>query len=164
MRSAALAVAGLTLTYALTLASFHPLDLVVGAGLSLVLLAGLRTAPVVVDVSPGHGFGRRLLGFPVFVAALLFDVAAGTWDVALRVAHLRALERPGIVVIPMQERTALGVAVSALAMTLSPGSVFVDLDWRRRIMLLHVIDASNPAAVRAHHRHFYERYQRPVFP
>jgi multisubunit Na+/H+ antiporter MnhE subunit len=48
--------------------------------------------------------------------------------------------------------------------TLSPGSVLVDIDWQRRDMLLHVIDASDPDAVRADLERFYDRYQRRVFP
>jgi multisubunit Na+/H+ antiporter MnhE subunit len=31
-------------------------------------------------------------------------------------------------------------------------------------MLVHVLDASDPDAVRRHHDRFYERYQRMVFP
>jgi len=31
-------------------------------------------------------------------------------------------------------------------------------------MLFHVIDASDPDAVRVHFNRFYQRYQRPVFP
>jgi multicomponent Na+:H+ antiporter subunit E len=31
-------------------------------------------------------------------------------------------------------------------------------------MLLHVLDAADPDAVRRHHAAFYERHQRSVFP
>jgi multisubunit Na+/H+ antiporter MnhF subunit len=39
--------------------------------------------------------------------------------------------------------------VTALAASLSPGSVLVDIDWDRRDLLMHVIDASDPDGVRA---------------
>jgi multisubunit Na+/H+ antiporter MnhE subunit len=42
--------------------------------------------------------------------------------------------------------------------------VFIDLDEAAGVMLLHVIDASDPEQVRAAHLRFYERYQRRVFP
>jgi multisubunit Na+/H+ antiporter MnhE subunit len=100
----------------------------------------------------------------VFAAAVAADVAAGTWDVALRVLHLRHLDRPGTVRVPIGARTDRGVAVSALATTLSPGAVLVDVDWERREMLVHVIDASDPAAVCARLERFYDRFQRRVFP
>jgi multicomponent K+:H+ antiporter subunit E/multicomponent Na+:H+ antiporter subunit E len=80
------------------------------------------------------------------------------------VLHLRRLEQPGLVRIPIGERSERGVAVSALATTLSPGTVLVDVDWERRDLLLHVIDASDPDAVRARLQRFYDRFQRRVFP
>ena len=150
--------------YALTLASADPLDLLAGLLLGAVLLAALR--PPVPQGSGGHGppFARRVAAFPLFALGLLADIARGTWDVALRVVHLRPVDHPGIVRIPIGDRTPLGVAVSALATTLSPGSVFIDVDEAAGVMLLHVIDASDPDQVRATHLRFYERYQRRVFP
>jgi multisubunit Na+/H+ antiporter MnhE subunit len=56
------------------------------------------------------------------------------------------------------------LAATALALTLSPGEVLVDIDRSRGVMLVHVIDAHDPDAVRARHDHFYRRYQRGVFP
>ena len=106
----------------------------------------------------------RVAAFPLFVVGVLGDIVSGTWDVALRVLHLRRLEQPGIVRVPIGDRTERGVAVSALATTLSPGSVLVDIDWERRDMLLHMIDARDPDAVRERLQRFYDRYQRRVFP
>ncbi|CCF84740.1 Na+/H+ antiporter subunit E [Nitrolancea hollandica] len=48
--------------------------------------------------------------------------------------------------------------------TLAPGSVLVDVDWERGVMLFHLLDASDPDATRATVARFYERYQRAVFP
>lgn len=158
-----LRIALLTAVYALMLASAHPLDLATGALLSIAVTLALDRRRR--DERPNApSLASRLAASPLFVAGLVSDVACGTWDVALRVLHLRALDRPGIVTIPIGDRSRTGVAVSALASTLSPGSVLVDIDWARGQMLMHVVDASDPDAVRAHHLHFYERYQRRVFP
>ena len=159
------AALGLGVVYALTLGSTDPVDLATGAvlGAVLVVLLGRRlrldrerrqTPPLL----------QRILWFPVFAAAVVADIARGTWDVSLRVLHIRRLERPGIVRVPIGDRTERGLAVSALATTLSPGSVLVDIDRERRDLLVHVIDASDPDAVRAGLQRFYERYQRKVFP
>jgi multisubunit Na+/H+ antiporter MnhE subunit len=163
-----LAVVLLTLVYALTLASLDPLDLALGAVLAIAATVGLRGAPG----AQGRGareagagdLGGRILAFPLLAAGLLGEVLRGTWDVLLRAVHVRPIDRPGIVLVPIEERTPLGVAVAGLATTLSPGSVLVDVDWEREAMLVHVIDATDPASVRAAHRRFYERYQRRVFP
>lgn len=136
-----------------------------------VLLGVLVAAAVLALPAPGERLGsgdvrpvRRIAGLPRFAWAVLRDVVAGTWDVALRVLHLRDLEQPGFVEVPIGERSDVGLAVSALATTLSPGSVLVEIDEARGTMLLHVIDASDPDAVRLAHQRFYDEAQRPVLP
>jgi multicomponent Na+:H+ antiporter subunit E len=163
MRRLVIPIALLTLVYALVLGSFSLADLALGAILSGVLLFVLRGF-----VLPGEpassGLVGRVAGFFPFAAMAVRDVVVGTWQVALVTLHLRELGRPGIVAIPIGERTETGVAVSALVATLSPGEVLVDVDWGRGVMLIHVIDASDPDGLRRHHKEFYRRYQKRVFP
>ena len=159
-----LALVLLVLVYALVLASFHPWDLAIGGGVAAALLWGARAFLFGGRPQPSPGLGGRLVAFVPFVAARIRDIVRGTCNVALVVLHLRPLRHPGIVAVPIGERTRLGVAVSALVMTLSPGEFLVDVDWQRRAMLLHVLDASDPDAVREAHERFYRRYQRRVFP
>ena len=159
------AAAGLALVYVLTLASADPVDLAIGALLGAVLAGLLRDR---LRLGPGGHLrpplAQRAAWLPVLAGAVLADILHGTWDVALRVLHLRALKRPGLVRVPIAERSERGVAVSALATTLSPGTVLIDIDWERRDLLLHVIDASDPDGVRDRLQRFYDRYQRRVFP
>lgn len=162
--SRALAAIALVLIYALTLASFHPWDLVLGAILATAVLAWARRALPLASQEARPSPGARLLRFPGFAAAVLAEVVHGTWQVAVVVAGLRPLARPGIVLIPLGERTVSGVAASGWALTLSPGEVLVDVDWQRSVMLVHLLDAGDPEAVRARHQRFYSRWQRGVFP
>jgi multicomponent K+:H+ antiporter subunit E/multicomponent Na+:H+ antiporter subunit E len=154
----------LGLVYVLTLASTDPVDMATGVLLGALLVAllhdKLRLGPK--GVLPS--LASRALWLPVFIGAVFADVARGSWQVTSHVLHLRPLQRPGIVRIPLGDRTDRGVAVSALASTLSPGSVLIEIDWERRDMLMHFIDASDPEAVRADLQRFYDRYQRRVFP
>lgn len=156
--------AGLALVYVLTLASSDPVDLATGLllGLSLTALLGWRMRPS--PAGPAISPIARTLWFPIFAGAVLADVFHGTWDVALRVLHLRELKRPGLVRVPIGERSEHGIAVSALATTLSPGTVLIEIDRARGDLLLHVIDASDPDDVRERLQRFYDRYQRRVFP
>lgn len=154
----------LGLIYVLTLASADWVDALTGLALGLVLVVLLRGRLAAAPAGDRPPIVSRVLGFPIFAGAVFADVLAGTWDVALRVLGIRHVAAPGIVRVPIGERTDRGIAVSALATTLSPGTVFVDVDWDRRDMLLHVIDASDPDAVRAALARFYDRYQRRVFP
>jgi multicomponent Na+:H+ antiporter subunit E len=156
-------VAVLAAVYLLTLGSAHPLDLAFGVVLAAVLSFGLR-GRLERPQGPGPSLAARLAAAPLLLAALLAEVARGTWDVALRVLGLRPVEHPGIVLVPIGERTDLGVAVTGLLIGLSPGSLLVDVDSERQAMVFHVIDAHDPDAVRAQIDHFYQRYQRRVFP
>jgi multisubunit Na+/H+ antiporter MnhE subunit len=160
----AAAVAGLTVLYALALASFAPLDLLFGTILSAVL----------VFVSRRFVFGgrpdeevpllRRVVAFVPFALVVFWQVVQGTWEVALITLHLRPLERPGIVEVPIGERTPAGMTVWAVIVGLTPGSYFVDVDRERGVALIHIINASDPAVFRLQQEDFYNRYHRKVFP
>jgi multicomponent Na+:H+ antiporter subunit E len=157
-------IVGLTLAYALALGSFYPLDLLFGAGLSAALVVASRQ--FVFGDEPGRGpsFLRRVAAFVPFSFAVFREVVAGTWEVTLVTLHLRPLKSPGIVQVPIGERTQVGVAVWALITGLAPGTFFVEVDEKRRVVLIHVIDAGDPEAFRRKQEDFYRRYQRGVFP
>jgi multisubunit Na+/H+ antiporter MnhE subunit len=154
----------LTALYALALGSADPWDIGLGAVLGLALTTAAR--PLIFA-----GPGRPLRTLPESAWAVLAlagivvrDIVTGTWQVARVVLHLRPLESPGIVAVPLGERTRRGTAVSGLLLSIAPGEYLVDVDWERRVMLVHVIDASDPDEIRERMRRNYERYQRKVFP
>lgn len=152
----------LTLVYLFVLASFKPWDIVIGALLSAVLIFFARR--FIFEYEPSSSLPRRFLYFWPFLVATVVNIVQGTWNVALVTLHIRELVRPGIVAVPIGERTPTGVAVSALCTTLSPGTFLVDVDRERDVMLIHSIDAADPDAVREDHQRFYRRYQSRVFP
>ena len=163
--SAVFAALVLVLVYGLALPSFAPWDLAIGLAVSVAVLGGAsRLLFPGAKGSDPPPLWRRVAGFPLLSLAVAREVAAGTWQVALVVLRLRPLRTPGIVAVPVGERTPAGVAATALAVTLSPGEVFVDLDEEQGAMLVHVLDASDPEAVRRRYDAFYRRYQRRVFP
>jgi multicomponent Na+:H+ antiporter subunit E len=106
----------------------------------------------------------RVIWMPVFLLIVLRDVVIGTIDVARYSLGLRDPDYQGIVALPIGERTHMGVAVSAWATALAPGTALVEIDWQAGQLLIHVIDARDPEGIRAAHQHFYDRYQRRIFP
>jgi multisubunit Na+/H+ antiporter MnhE subunit len=155
-----LALAALTGVYLLALASVAPADVAAGVAVAAAALAVARRAPG----NPRTGSLRSLPALVPFLAAILVDVARGTWEVALVVLGVRRLRAPGTVEIPIGERTELGTVVSTLASTLSPGEVLIDIDHERGVYLIHALDAGDPDALRTRHRHGYERRQRKAVP
>lgn len=155
----------LVLVWALTLTSFDPADLAVGALVAVALLLAFRSFLFTEEGSaPGPGLARRIVKLPLFVFAVLREITVGTVFVSSIVLGFRRAERPGIVTVSIAERSEVGVAASALAITLSPGELLIDVDSEHDVMLIHVLEARDPDQVRAHHADFYQRYQRGVFP
>ena len=159
-----LSLTGLVAVYVLVLASADPWDVAIGTGFAGGLLWATRGFVFGAPPAPILDLAGRLVAVVPFLAATAWDIVRGTWAVALVVLGFRPLRQPGIVAVPIGERSRLGVAVSALVTTLSPGSFLVDVDWRQRAMLIHVLDATDPGAVRAAHERFYRRFQRRIFP
>jgi multicomponent Na+:H+ antiporter subunit E len=166
----AASVVVLTLVYALALGSFHSWDLLIGAGLSAALLSASRwfvfgadgTAPR--QTARGPTLLGRVVAFVPFAAAVFREILVGTWEVTLVTLRLRPLARPGIVAVPIGERTPTGVAVWAVVTGLPPGSFFAEVNQERGVVLIHVLDARNPEAFRREQADFYRRYQSKVFP
>lgn len=166
MSRALVAVVSLAAVYVLMLVSLDPVDVATGVLLAVAVLTGLGrflAADRLGDARPA-GVLRRLAAVPGFAAVTVLDTVRGTWDVALVVLALRPLRRSGIVAIPFEGRTRSGAIVTGLTATLSPGEFLIDIDEERGVILMHVLDASDPDAVREQYRHRYERWQRKVAP
>lgn len=160
----ALSVVALTAIYLLVLGSLHPWDIAIGGLLSAAMTLVFHRFVFGDHVRPLRGGARRLIAFVPFLGGVMTIVVRGTWTMFLTVLGFRRQLRPGIIEIPIGERTPGGVAVTAFIMTLSPGSVVLDIDWERRVMLFHEIDVRDEQKVRAQYEEFYQRWQQRVFP
>lgn len=157
-----LRVAALTAIYLLVLTSVAPGDVLVGIVVSASLVAaGRRIRPL--GPRPDVPLARRLAGAPALVAGTAVDLVGSTWRTAawcLRPARTAA----GLVTVPIPPCTPSSAAAWGIRVGLTPDTVVVELDEERGRMLLHVIDARDPDAVRADQLDSYERRQRRVFP
>ncbi len=158
------ALAALVLVYALTLRSFKPLDLLLGVIVGSIVLFAFRGFLLNQPVDGAGGLARRAVRLPMFLLVVAREVVVGTWRVGMAVLSRKPVGVSGLIAVPMAERTDLGVAVSSIAISLTPGELVVDLDWDRRIMLVHALEADEPDRIRAEQQRLYERYQRGVFP
>ncbi|MDQ3507099.1 MAG: Na+/H+ antiporter subunit E [Actinomycetota bacterium] len=170
----AVAALALTTIYALALASLAPWDILAGLAVSSALLftarrrfgRGLSPSNDAVDderIAFGEAL-RRVAAFPRFAGAVVRETVFGAWRVLLAVLGVRPPNEPGMVAVPLDDRTPEGIAVSAFLAAFSPGTLLVRVDEEERVMWIHAMDAADPEAVRRERREFYERYQRKVFP
>lgn len=149
----------LTLVYALVLASFAWADLAIGAMLSIGLMVIHRKILFPARVPSGEYVLHILAFLPKFAGMLVWDIVKGTWQVTTFVIGLKPLAQPGIVKIPLGNHSRPGAGVVGLFITLSPGSFLIDIDWDERMMLVHVIDASNPDTTVADAEKYYRLWE-----
>jgi len=167
MIRAALIVLLLTGVFCLALASYDPWDMLIGAILGSIVLAVFHGAvPAIAGKPEGElpSLPSRVLHFIPFAGITVWEILIGSVRVAAIVIGLRKLEHPGIVAVPIGDRSKMGVVVTGITTSLAPGSILLDVDWDRNLMLVHVIDASDPDQIRADMQALYDRYQRKVFP
>jgi multisubunit Na+/H+ antiporter MnhE subunit len=88
------------------------------------------------------------------------DMVRGSWRTA-RVC-LRGGAQPGFVEIPRGGRSPHAVALWGVITGEAPDEVPVDVDEERDVLIVHLVDASDPDAVRERHRRAYERAQSRV--
>lgn len=154
--------------YVFTLGSTDPIDLVVGLVLAAAVTPLIRQFMVNSRIreteAPSPPLWLRIVWLPVFLVIVFKEVFIGTRDVLTYTLGFRSFENAGIVRVPIGERTRSGVAITAWALTLSPGSAYVDTDWEEGEMLIHVLEAEHGDEIRQAYQEFYDRYQRRIFP
>ncbi|MBS0292247.1 MAG: Na+/H+ antiporter subunit E [Proteobacteria bacterium] len=126
--------------------------------LALVLALGL---PVMFKELRPQKVGVRHLGT---VLRLCFTVVADT--TVSNIAVLRLLLLPGtrrhppdFVKIPLQLRDPNGLAVLAMIVCITPGTVWAELSRDRSILMLHVLEVHDAQAII---EHVQTRYERPL--
>lgn len=161
--SLVLTTAALVLVYLAALGSAGAAD--VGTGVLLALLAqwSVRAHAPVRHGLPAALLSRALWLAP-FVAVLVARSLSNAVSFVPYLVRPSALKHAGLVEIPYGERSERGVAVTALCISLSPGSVALDMDADRRVLIVQVADARDADRVLADEARFYDRWQRRVAP
>ncbi len=93
------------------------------------------------------------------------------WDIIVANVHVawiiltksNAQIRPAWVEVPLDLRTPEAITILAGTITLTPGTVSADLSNEGRSLLVHALDAPDPAAVRDEIKNRYERRLKEIF-
>jgi multisubunit Na+/H+ antiporter MnhE subunit len=149
---------GLMGVYLLVMTSAKPGDAAAGLLLGLVLAVALR--PRLPGRRPAAPTRTRLLAFGHVLATTAVDMTRGSWRTAR--FCLRGGAGPGFVEIPRAGRSRHAIALWGVITGEAPDEVPVDIDEERDVLIVHLIDASDPDGVRERHRRAYERVQRKV--
>jgi len=98
-----------------------------------------------------------------FLGAVAFDMLNANWRVARRVLGPLDRLRPALVEVPLELRDPFVAALLGSVVCLTPGTVTVDIDRQRWVLLVHALDAPDPRALIRDIKTRYEQPLREIF-
>lgn len=109
---------------------------------------------------------KRLWAVLVLFVMFLWELATSSIQVARAVLSPRDITRPRFVTIPLNTRTDAGITLTANFISLTPGTLTVDVSDDRRTLLVHDLFAGDSGdETRAGvHRGIEKRVMRVVEP
>ena len=132
---------------------FTPVNFVIGFGLGMLILF----------------FARRVIGTPHYLAKMvqvlelfvfvLWELILANLRVAYDVLTPGYRMQPGVVAIPLDARTDVEITLLANLITLTPGTLSLDVSSDRRVLYIHImyLDNDDLAEVRRKIKTGFER-------
>lgn len=148
LRSGALLLCWLALNQ-----SLHPAHWAMGALIGLTLAPALAALTPRVTTLRRAGLALRLLG--VFIG----DIIIANIEVARLILGPESAIRPRFVWVPLSITNPQGIAVFASMITMTPGTLSVDVSADRRWLLVHAFNVDDEAALV---KEVQQRYERPL--
>lgn len=135
---------GLALIWMLLTSQLNLPGFIIGFGLSLAVLLLFR--PVQGRVN-WRRFPRQLLALLFYLATLYRDIFLSGLDTARRALSPDMRLKPGVVPVPIQdpEKSSLLAALSANAISLTPGELVIEIE-ENSVLLIHSLDVERTAA------------------
>lgn len=91
------------------------------------------------------------------ICLLLYELVASSIRVAWEVLTPRTYARPGIIALPLDVRSDLGITVLANLISLTPGSLVLGVSPDRRMLFVHMMFIEEPEAERRAIKRGFER-------
>jgi multicomponent Na+:H+ antiporter subunit E len=141
----------LALLWAAVVGSIDGVHLVTGFVVGYVVLWVAR--PV---LGPTPYFGKlfQAIRFVVFFA---YELVLSNLRVAWDVLTPRAYRKPGVVAIPLEASTDVEITLLANLVTLTPGSLSIDVSPDRGCLFVHAMFVENPDQLRSDIKQGFER-------
>lgn len=98
-----------------------------------------------------------------FLVVFAGDIVTANWRVARQVIGPLCRLSPGFVEVPLDLRDPFVATLLASVVSLTPGTVAIDIDRERWILLVHALDAPDPQALADEIKQRYERPLREIF-
>ena len=133
-------------------------------GLVVGIVIGLVLPIFTATFWPGRPRVNFVAGF-TYLMLVVRDIVTANFEVAAIILVRRNRDlRPAWLVIPMDLATPEAITVFAATISLTPGTVSSDVSACGRFLLVHALDAADPAAEIARIKARYETRLKKVFP
>ena len=143
----------LALAWGAVTGSFTLLNLTFGFVLGIMALYLIR------EQVGSVGYFERVRRVVSLAALFLFELVLSAWRVAVLVMAPDMKLKPGIFAFPLRIDRDSEITLLANLITLTPGTLSVDVSEDRRILYVHAIDASDPDETR---REIAEGFERKI--
>ena len=128
---------GLVVLWMLLWGTISPMSVLSGAVVAVVVTRLFYLPPVELSgrFNPWWGF--------LFLVRFAFDIVVGSFSVAYQAFRPRGLRSNSVVAVDLVTRSDCIMTLTALAISLIPGSLVVEVDRGRSILYLHAINSES---------------------
>nr|WP_321498627.1 Na+/H+ antiporter subunit E [uncultured Methanolobus sp.] len=136
-------------------------------------ILGLIIAPFVIrpfktlfNFDQEFSFSKAVKKIPAqikFLYVLIKEIIKANIVVAKIVLQPKIDIKPGIIAVPIDSKTDIGITAIANTITLTPGTLTIDISEDKCILYVHAIDATDPEAVAQSIRDDLEKYTLEAF-
>lgn len=117
------------------------LNLVTGIALAVIVTYFFYLPPVEFS-------GRfNLYWFFVFLVRFAAELVAGSFQVAFQAFTPSGIQRNSVIALRMRTRSDLIMTLTAITLSLVPGSLAIEADRLRRVLYVHVLNTHTPEQV-----------------
>jgi multicomponent Na+:H+ antiporter subunit E len=141
----------LAVVWAAITGNFDPGNLVLGFALGFLVLSFAGR------VIGSTDYARRLVKALSLVAYFLWELLVSNVRVASDVLGPTRRLRPGVLAIPLDAHTDAEIVLLANLITITPGSLSLDVSGDRRTLYLHVMHFDDPEVLRRKVKEGFER-------
>jgi multicomponent K+:H+ antiporter subunit E len=141
----------------LLLTGFSAGHFLLGAGIALIVS---RTMLALTPEKPHIRFGPAMVKLAAIVLA---DIVRSNIAVGRIVLFRPPRRRSGFIDLPIEMRSPYGLAVLAIIITATPGTLWLQHDIQRNVILIHVLDLVDEEEWIRLIKHRYERLLMEIF-
>jgi len=141
----------LALTWAAVSGSFTPANLIFG------FLLGAGALYLIREQTGATGYLSRTRRVLTLAVIFVYQLILSAWRVAILVLSPKPELKPGIFAYPLKVDRDAEITLLANLITLTPGTLSVDVSDDRRTLYVHAIDCSDPDQTRREIAEGFER-------